>query len=67
MPKVEGNKKSELVATRLTPRLKKAVRREATREGMDLSEWIRTLVVRELRERDALPRKFSFENFEGER
>lgn len=64
MPKVQGKKKSELVATRLTPRLKKAVRREAAREGMGVSEWIRKLVVGELMDRDRLPKKFSFEDFE---
>lgn len=66
MPKVQGKKKSELVATRLTPRLKKAVEREAAREGLGVSEWIRKLVVEELMERDCLPKKFSFDSFEGE-
>jgi len=59
MPKKSGDKKSELVATRLTPPLKNAVKKEARREGRDVSEWLRNLLIEELRERNSLPDRLS--------
>lgn len=64
MPKKKGDQKSELVATRLTPALKKAVEREARREGRDVSEWIRNLLIEELRDRNSLPDRLSFGELE---
>ncbi len=67
MPKTKSEKKTELVATRLTPKLKKAVENEARQEGMDVSEWVRYLIVTELRERDSIPRKLTLQDLEGEK
>ncbi len=67
MPRKKGEQKSELVATRLTPPLKKAVEREARREGRDVSEWIRNLLIEELRERGSLPERLSFGELEENR
>ena len=49
------NTKSVLVATRVTPRIKQVVEGMAVREGLSVSEWLRKLIVVELKESDALP------------
>ena len=67
MPKTNGDRKTELVATRLTPPLKQAVQKEAQREGRDVSEWLRNLLIEELRERDSLPDRLSLGNLEENR
>ncbi len=67
MPKTTGDRKTEMVATRLTPSLKKAVRKEAEREGRDVSEWLRNLLIQELRERDSLPDRLSIGDLEDNR
>lgn len=67
MPKKTGDKKSELVATRLTPPLKQAVEKEARREGRDVSEWLRNLLIEELRERNSLPDRLSIGDLEDNR
>lgn len=59
MPRKRGDKKSELVATRLTPSVKRIVEREAHGEGLDTSEWIRDLIIQELNRREVLSKKFS--------
>jgi len=51
----------------LTPSLKKAVRKEAEREGRDVSEWLRNLLIQELRERDSLPDRLSIGDLEDNR
>lgn len=60
MPRKSGDKKSSIIATRLTPDLKRIVEHESHREGMDMSEWIRNLIIQELNRRGALSRKFTF-------
>ncbi|MBS3782750.1 MAG: hypothetical protein KGY76_09545 [Candidatus Thermoplasmatota archaeon] len=67
MPKTTGDRKTELVATRLTPSLKQAVRKEAEREGRDISEWLRNLLIQELRDRDSLPDRLSIGDLEDDR
>jgi len=67
MPKTTGERKTELVATRLTPPLKQAVQKEAQREGRDVSEWLRNLLIEELRERGSLPDRLSLGNLEDNR
>ncbi len=67
MPKTTGERKTELVATRLTPPLKQAVEKEAHREGRDVSEWLRNLLIEELRERGSLPDRLSIGNLEDNR
>jgi len=66
MPKIEGDMKAELLCTRVTSVIKEAVIRESQVEGLTTSEWIRNLVVKELKEREALPRTYRFPQFERE-
>jgi hypothetical protein len=49
-----GIPKSVLLATRVTPRINDHVKQAANREGLYVSEWIRQLVTRELKEQGAL-------------
>ncbi|MFW6065032.1 MAG: hypothetical protein ACOC8Y_05600 [Candidatus Natronoplasma sp.] len=67
MPKTSGERKTEMVATRLTSPLKQAVRKEAQREGRDVSEWLRNLLINELRERGSLPDRLSLGTLEEDR
>ena len=56
MPKREGSVKSEYIGTRVISPVKESVFREALTEGLTPSEWLRNLIVKELKEREALPR-----------
>lgn len=60
MPKIQGELKIELLCTRLTSTIREAVVREAQKEGLTTSEWLRNLILKELKERDALPTIFKF-------
>lgn len=60
MPKIQGELKIELLCTRLTSTIREAVVREAQKEGLTTSEWLRNLILKELKERDALPTIFNF-------
>jgi Flp pilus assembly protein TadB len=51
VPKSASESKTELLTTRVTPRIKSIVVQIAQREGLDVSEWLRNLVVSELRKR----------------
>jgi len=66
MPKIEGDAKAELLCTRVIPVIKEAVIRESQVEGLTTSEWLRNLVVKELKEREALPRVYRFPRLERE-
>jgi len=58
MPRKSSEPKKELVATRVTPFIRDVIAQEARKEGLDVSEWLRDLIVRELRKREALPTRF---------
>jgi len=60
VPKIQGELKIELLCTRLTSTIREAVVREAQKEGLTTSEWLRNLILKELKERDALPTIFNF-------
>jgi len=60
VPKIQGELKIELLCTRSTSMIREAVVREAQKEGLTTSEWLRTLILKELKERDALPTTFKF-------
>jgi len=47
--------KSVLMATRVTPRIRNVVARMAESEGLNISEWLRNLIVAELKRRNSLP------------
>ncbi|HID90773.1 TPA: hypothetical protein EYP44_02305 [Candidatus Bathyarchaeota archaeon] len=56
MPKSRSRPKEKLISTRVTPTIKSIVFNEAEREGLTISEWLRNLIVVELRRRNLLPR-----------
>jgi len=41
--------KTELLTTRVTPHIKSIIIQITQREGLDVSEWLRNLIVNELR------------------
>jgi hypothetical protein len=55
MDRSDYKTKSVIVATRVTPNIKKLIERMALREGLSVSEWLRNLIVSELKEEEALP------------
>ena len=55
MPRNNANPKTVLLATRVTPRIKRLVGQLAQREGLAVSEWLRNIVVMELKRNSALP------------
>ena len=59
MPVTNGEKKIRLITTRLAPSIEKIVQGEARREGMDVSEWVRNIIVQELRGRGVLSHKIT--------
>jgi hypothetical protein len=55
MPKKTGTPKTVLLATRVTPRIRDIVVQMAHREGLNISEWMRNLIIGELKRAEALP------------
>jgi len=55
MPRNSSNPKTVLLATRITPKIKAIVEQMAIREGLSVSEWLRNLIVMELKKSEALP------------
>ena len=55
MPRNNANPKTVLLATRVTPSIKRLVSQLAQREGLAISEWLRNIVVMELKRNSALP------------
>lgn len=64
MPKIEGDIRAKLLCTRVTSAIREAVIRQSQVEGLRTSEWLRNLIVKELKERGALPRVYSFPKVE---
>jgi len=64
MPKIEGDSKEELLCTRVTSAIKEAVVHESQVEGLTASEWLRNLIVKELKERGALRSVYRFPDLE---
>ena len=54
MPKTDSDSKASLMCTRVTPYIKEVVEQQASREGLTASEWIRNLVVKELKNENLL-------------
>jgi len=44
-------KKKAIVATRLAPHIIELVKKEAEKEGISVSEWIRNIILKELKKR----------------
>jgi hypothetical protein len=59
----KGQTKDILLATRVTPRISDNVKQMAYREGLNVSEWLRKLIVEELKKTDSLPRRFKEPNY----
>ena len=55
MPRKTGSPKNVLLATRVTPRIRDIVVQMAHREGLNVSEWMRNLIIMELKRAEALP------------
>jgi hypothetical protein len=56
MGRSKGVPKSVLLATRVTPGINEKVKQMAFRDGLYVSEWIRQLIIAELRNQDMLGR-----------
>jgi hypothetical protein len=54
--------KDVLLATRVTPRISMSVKQMAYREGLNVSEWLRNLIIEELKKTDSLPKRFNEPN-----
>ncbi|RJS85405.1 hypothetical protein CW706_01375 [Candidatus Bathyarchaeota archaeon] len=67
MPRIEGESKEELLCTRVTSAIKEAVIHESQTEGLTPSEWLRNLIVKELKERGALRRIYRFPDLDKSR
>ncbi len=66
MPVKTGVRKSQIIAVRVTPRIKEMVVQIARSEGLDVSEWVRSLIIGELRRRGFLsPTLASLRDIEG--
>jgi hypothetical protein len=55
MPQKSGTPKNVLLATRVTPRIRDIVVQMSHREGLNVSEWLRNLIINELKRNEALP------------
>ncbi|MFA5869706.1 MAG: hypothetical protein WC941_08415 [Candidatus Bathyarchaeia archaeon] len=55
MPKKTGSPKNVLLATRVTPMIRDIVEQMSRREGLNVSEWMRNLIITELKRSQALP------------
>ena len=56
MGRSHGIPKSVLIATRVTPGINEKIQQIAFREGLYVSEWIRQLIISELKNQDMLGR-----------
>ena len=56
MGRSNGIPKSVLLATRVTPGINEKIKQIAFREGLYVSEWIRQLIISELKNQDMLGR-----------
>jgi hypothetical protein len=54
LPKINSETKDSIVYLRLTSTIKDLIEYQATQEGITPSEWLRKLIIKELRERNAI-------------
>ena len=66
MPQKTGTPKTVLLATRVTPRIRDIVVQMSAREGLNVSEWLRNLIIMELKRSEALPNVLRAPNFDLE-
>jgi len=55
MPQKTRTPKNMLLATRVTPRIRDIVTQMAQREGLNVSEWMRNLIIMDPKRAKALP------------
>ena len=58
LPKIKSNAKNAFVYIRVTNAIKDIITYQAAKEGITPSEWIRALIIKELKERGTLPPLF---------
>lgn len=63
MPKTKAETKDAIIYLRLTSKIRSQIDYQAAQEGVTTSEWLRKLVIKELRERNALPTTFRMPNY----
>ena len=56
VPKQDGTFKGVFMCTRITSPIKELILEEAKAQGLTPSEWLRHLILRELKERRTIPR-----------
>jgi hypothetical protein len=58
LPKIDGDVKTSLISTKVTYRIKEIIIQQASREGITTSEWLRKLVIKELKNENLLTMVF---------
>ncbi len=58
MPKTNSETKDAIIYLRLTTTIRNLITYQAAQEGVTPSEWLRKLVIKELRDRNALSTTF---------
>ncbi len=58
MPKIGGEIKTSLISTKVTSRIREIIIQQASREGITTSEWLRKLIIKELKKENLLPLVF---------
>ena len=66
MPKTKSYTKTDSVTARVTPHVKKIVVQLARSEGLDISEWLRNLIVKELKDRGVLTTSLALSGLESQ-
>jgi hypothetical protein len=56
MGRIRGELKNILLTVRVTPRIREQVLQQASREGLFASEWLRNLIIAELKQSNSLPK-----------
>ena len=64
MARKKNPHKNAIVSVRFPERFKRLMEQIAYNDGLDLSAWIRNLVISELKRRGALPEAFSVHGLE---
>ena len=54
MPKIGGEIKTALISTKVTSRIREIIIQQASREGITTSEWLRKLIIKELKSENLL-------------
>ncbi len=64
MPRTKSKVKDNSVYVRVTKTIKEQIEYQASQEGVTSSEWLRNIIIKELRERNALPALFNVPEIE---